>query len=416
MPRGLTDLAIKNRKPGLVRQEIPDKGCAGLYLIVQPSGHKSFAARFRFQGKPKKLSLGTVGAMSLAAAREEAAAARRKVEQGRDPTATKRQEKAEQRTATATTFQSVAERYMTVVAKMRRDGDQVTFAGTIRTAARRLRDLERAIYPTLGHRPVAEIKRSEINTLLDEIDEKSGPVAADRALALIRSILNWYATRADNFVPPIVRGMARTKTKELARSRILNDDEIRAIWNSKQPGAFPALVRFLLLTGARRAEAACMTWDEIKSDDWKLPASRNKTRVDLVRPLSAAALAVIEGQRRDCPFVFSKGQKAISTFSRDKVAFDAATGMIDPATGKSTYRLHHLRRTARSLLSRAGIDADIGERCLGHALPGVRGTYDRHDYRPEMKHAYSALAALIERIARPPADNVTPMRRKKKRA
>jgi integrase len=404
VPRGFTDLTIKSLKPGSIRKEIPDPGCAGLYVIIQPSGHKSFAARFRFHGKSRKLSLGT---LSLAAARKAAAAALHEAKEGRDPAAAKQAAKVERRTIEATTFRSVAERYMSLKAGMRRDGDgKVTFTGNIRTAARRLRDLERAILPTLGHRPVIEIRRSEITALLDKIEMESGPVAADRALALIRSLLNWYATRADNFVPPIVKGMARTSTQQQARSRILTDNEIRAIWNSKESGPFAALVKFLLLTGARRAEAACMTWNEIESDNWNLPGSRNKTRVDLTRPLSAAALAVIDSQRRDCPFIFSKGRKAISTFSRDKVAFDAAVGI-------SAYRLHDLRRTARSLLSRAGINADIGERCLGHVIGGVRGTYDRHEYYNEKKHAYDALAALIEQIANPPKGNVTPLRKKK---
>ena len=155
MPR-FTDISIKNFKAGKARREIPDPGCAGLYLIVQPSGHKSFAARFRFHGKPKKLSL---GAVPLAEARKKASAARHEAKEGRDPTATKREEKAEQRTAAANTFRAVAERYMTMVAKMRRDGDQVTFNGNIRTAPRILRDLERAILPTLGRRPIVEIKQ-----------------------------------------------------------------------------------------------------------------------------------------------------------------------------------------------------------------------------------------------------------------
>jgi integrase len=213
--------------------------------------------------------------------------------------------------------------------------------------------------------------------------------------------------RADNFVPPIVRGMARTSTKERARERTLKDDEIRAIWNSKESAAFPALVRFLLLTGARRAEAARMTWDELDGGNWILPASRNKTKKDLIRPLSAAALAVIEDQRSDCPFVFSKGRKAISTFSRDKAAFDATVGV-------SNWRVHDLRRTARSLLSRAGINADIGERCLGHVIGGVRGTYDRHEFYVEKKHAFDKLAALIQQIANPPKGNVTPLHKNRR--
>ena len=403
MPKRLTDIAIKNLKPKPVRQEIRDPGCDGLYVIVQPSGHKSFAARFRFQGKPRKLSLGV---MTLAAARKAATDALNEAKEGRDPTLAKRQEKAEQRAVAATTFRSVAEKYMALKAGMRRSGDEVTFGSDIRTAPRRLRDLERVIFPTLGHRPVAEIKRSEIVELLDTIQKESGPVAADRALALIRCIMNWHATRSDNFVPPIVKGMARTKTKERARSRILTDDEIRKIWNSSQSGAFPALLKFLLLTGARRAEAARMTWNEVDGNTWVLPASRNKTKEELIRPLSAAAIAVIEDQRSDCPFIFSKGRKAISTFGRDKIAFDAAVGVTN-------WRVHDLRRTARSLLSRAGIAADIGERCLGHALPGVRGTYDRHSYLPEMTRAYDKLAGLIKQVANPPNGNVTPLRNKR---
>jgi integrase len=406
MAKRLTDIAISNLKPQAARYEVRD-AVSPLRVVVQPSGHKSFVVRYRspLNGKPTKLTL--MAGISLAAARKEAADAFYQIEKGRDPSAAKKGAKAERRTTAANTFRAVAERYMTLVAKMRRDGDQVTFNGDIRTAPRILRDLERAILPTLGHRPVVEIRRSEIVALLDNIELESGPVAADRALALIRRIMNWYATRADNFAPPVIRGMARTKTKERARSRILKDDEIRAIWNSKEPGAFPAIVRFLLLTGARRAEAAGMTWKEIDGDNWNLPASRNKTKEELTRPLSLAALAVIEEQRSDCPFVFSKDGKAFSTFSRDKVAFDAAIGV-------SNWRVHDLRRTARSLLSRAGIAADIGERCLGHALPGIRGTYDHYDYQPEMRRAYDALAALIERIANPPKGNVTALRKRKR--
>src|SRR5215469_1321152 len=230
MAKRLTDNAIRNLKPQADRYEVRD-ALSPLRVVVQPSGHKSFIVRYRspLDGKPAKLTF--KAGISLAAARKEAADALYEVEKRRDPSVAKKAAKAKAATAAATTFQSVAERYMTVKAGMRRDGDQVTFGEKIRTAPRRLRDLERAILPTLGDRPVVEIKRSEIVALLDKIEKKSGPVAADRALALIRSLLNWHATRADNFVPPIVRGMARTKTKERARERILTDDEIRAIWN-----------------------------------------------------------------------------------------------------------------------------------------------------------------------------------------
>ena len=71
------------------------------------------------------------------------------------------------------------------------------------------------------------------------------------------------------------------------------------------------------------------------------------------------------------------------------------------------WTLHDLRRTARSLMSRAGVNADHAERCLGHVIAGVRGTYDRHEYHAEKQHAFEALAALIERIVNPPEGNVS---------
>ena len=54
MAKGFTDLKIKNLKAGAVRREIPDPGASGLYLVVQPSGKKSFAVRYRYNGTPRR--------------------------------------------------------------------------------------------------------------------------------------------------------------------------------------------------------------------------------------------------------------------------------------------------------------------------------------------------------------------------
>src|SRR5262249_7603147 len=119
----------------------------------------------------------------------------------------------------------------------------------------------------------------------------NGPVMADRTLAYIRKVMNWHASRSDEFRSPIVRGMARTSSKERARARILTDDELRAVWKAAEAtaGPFGTFVKFLLLTGARRREASNLTWDEITDGVWLLPASRNKVKQDLARPLSTAA-------------------------------------------------------------------------------------------------------------------------------
>src|SRR5262249_62201742 len=58
MAKTLTAISARNARPGTARREIPDGGCRGLYLVIQPSGAKSWACRFRYRGVPRKLTLG----------------------------------------------------------------------------------------------------------------------------------------------------------------------------------------------------------------------------------------------------------------------------------------------------------------------------------------------------------------------
>src|SRR6516164_3976366 len=146
MAKRLTDIAISNLKPQAERYEVRD-AVSPLRVVVQPSGHKSFIVRYRspLDGKPAKLTL--MAGISLAAARKEAADALYEVEKRRDPSTAKKAAKAKAASAAAATFHTVAEQYLTIECGMRRNGDQVTFSEKIRTAPRRLRDLERLILP-----------------------------------------------------------------------------------------------------------------------------------------------------------------------------------------------------------------------------------------------------------------------------
>jgi integrase len=390
MTRQLTDKGIKNLKGCTQRYE--KRAGDNLYVVVQPNGHRSYAVRYRYAGKTRKLTL--PGAITLAQARRVAADALDQVERGVDPGVARAQQKQAQRLADADTFGAIAANYF------RRDGR------ALRSVERRRRTLDRHVIPVLGDRPIGEIKRSEIVRLLDQVEETAGPSAADDCLAFVRKIMNWHATRSDEFRSPVVRGMARTKPAERARMRILTDDELRRVWAAadSQPGAFPKLVRFLLLTAGRRNECRAMTWAEIDGADWTLPAARNKTKVDLIRPLSPAARELLRRMPRidGSAFVFSNnGARPIGGLARCKAKFDRACGV----TG---WTLHDCRRTARSLMSRAGISPDHAERCLGHIIGGVRGVYDRHAYHAEKAKAYDALSELISRIVNP-VNNVAEM-------
>jgi integrase len=288
---------------------------------------------------------------------------------------------------------------------------------------------DRLVKPRIGALSVHALRRSDINAMLDKIAADRGPVMADRTLAYLRKALNWYATNNDEFIPPIARGMARTKPRERERERTLTDDEIRAVWGAADAvgTVFSRYVQFVLLTATRRTEAASMRWDELSNGDWIVPAARMKGKREHLIPLSPAAMAILDRELRreaprdrflpreascrprqtKCEYVFTTdGTSPVSGFAKLKTKFDTAVlKRVREASPRAKplphWTLHDLRRTARSLMSRAGVPSDIAERCLAHVIGGVRGVYDRHAYAAEKRDAFERLATMVEGIVSP---------------
>jgi integrase len=255
--------------------------------------------------------------------------------------------------------------------------------------------------------PISEVARRQYVGVLDRIADERGPVRADRVLTALKRLLSWHSERSD-FVSPLGRGGRRTSIAERARSRILSDDELRKLWTTAEKDGTPfgPFVRFILLTATRRNEAAGLHRSELTDNGatWVIPADRHKSKRDVLVPLSKAAQAIVAAQPVLAgDFVFSaEGMRPLRNFAGGKSALAATAGVKD-------WRLHDLRRTARSLMSRAGVPSDHAERCLGHVIGGVRGVYDRHEYDAEKKQAYEALAAQIDRIVNP-KENVVALR------
>jgi integrase len=370
------------------RVTIPDTKVAGLYVRVTPNGAKTFVAVARDpRGKQIWHTIGSCESVKLDDARTEAAKITQAIKKGRD-------------TAGPQSYQSVAEDWL------KRHVD----AKRIITSKEKRRYLDKHILPEWGGRDFTSIRRIDVAKLLDDIEDNAGPAAADAALAVVRSIANWYQTRNDDYVSPVVKGMRRTNPKERARSRILSDDELRAVWTQAETnGTFGALVRLLLLTGQRRTTVASMRWEDVSVDGtWSIPnEGRQKgTGKELVLP--EIALDIIKAQPRfaSSPYVLA-GRYAgthYSNYGNGKASLDAK---LPPM---AQWGLHDLRRTARSLMSRAGVLPHISERVLGHAQEGVEGIYDRHSYREEKAKALIALAGLLANILRPEAPKVVNLR------
>ena len=386
--------------PDAERTTYWDAAQPGFGLMVTRNGHRSYVVQYRAGGRSKRMHLKT--GLTLREARKEAKALLGSVAKDRDPLAERR--KAER--AKSDTLNAIVAEYLA------REGRR------LRTIDERRNVLNRLVLPTLGSRQINDISRRDIVRLLDRIADKNGAPMADHTLAYLRHVMNWHVSRSDDFRSPIVRGMARTKPSQRRRQRTLTDAELRAVWQATKAAQTPFgyLVLFLLLTATRRNEAAHMRRGEVSGDEWTIPQERYKTGLELVIPLSDAAQAVLAAMPKigKSGLVFTTdGKHPLSGFSKFKRAFDAKVLAVlrerDPEATLPRWTLHDLRRTARSLMSRAGVQADHAERCLGHVIGGVRGTYDRHLYLAEKRHAFAALAALVERIVDPTADNVVPL-------
>jgi integrase len=416
---GLTVKAVENLQVRAERYEVPDPGCAGLYLQIHPSGVKSWAYRYRFAGKSRKLTIGTaytdkgVEVIGIGDARDIADEARVSVARRIDPIEAKRSEHkraAIERAAAENTLRAVAKEYL----KHRKD---------LRSVDHRKKVFERLIFPALGERSIESISRREIMKLLDQVAKDRGPVMADYVLATLRGLLNWHAVRSedDDYISPIRRGMAQTSTKERARKRTLSEIEIRALWRAAdEDDLFGRYLQFVLLTATRRNEAARMRRSEIEGDDWTIPAARYKTKLDHLVPLPTAAVTIVAKAPKigRSDYVFTPdGKQPLSGFGCRKSAFDkimlAQLRKLVEEVGEDSasiqlprWTIHDLRRTARTLLSQAGVPSEHAEAALGHVKKGVEGTYDRHQYRTEKKAAFAKLADLIDRIVNPGANVV----------
>jgi integrase len=388
----LTDVGVAALKARSKRYVFPDPEQRGHYVRVHPSGKKSYCVVVRDpHAKQVWTAISDTTELSLDAAREKAREIIGAVKSG------KKDVKDD-----ATSFGAVAENWF------RREVLAKGFISHVRIR----HYLDQLLLPAWGDRDFVTVRRVDVANLLDDVADTRGPAAADSVLSTIRSLCNWYSTRDEGYISPIARKMRRQSTKEQARSRILNDDELRQVWAAAEADdtQFGAFVRLALLTGQRRSKVVGMKWDDLDNGFWTVPKEKREKNTAGRLKLSALALEIIDAQPRldDNPLhVFcGKGGVALSGISQRKAEFDAKVGPIAP------WVVHDLRRTARSLLSRCpGVARDVAERVLGHAVGNsIEATYDRHSYEDEKGAALAALAGLIDRVVHPPRNNVRKLR------
>jgi integrase len=445
MAAKLTAIGVERAKPlkrdggALIRTEIADGGCPGLYLVVQPSGAKSWAVRYRFAGAPKKLTLGPVlllGAderepadpkigdpLTLAAARKLAKAELHKLEFGVDPAKAKQDEIGARREVAAVragdTVENLAEQFIERYCKPKGN----------RTWTRTKAYFDKEVLQRWRGKTVHEITTEDVEDLIDAIAEDR-PIAANRVLAAVRKWFAWMGGKYKGGKKAVLKCRLRTAPcvgieapgEEKKRDRVLADAEIKALWAACDKGEpdggggigepFGSFIKILLLTGQRRAEVAGMKWSEIDKHKgvWSIPGERTKNKLPHVVPLSTQALSIVEAVKpiAGAGFVFTTtGDSSVGGFSRAKNRIDKKMRSAE------RWALHDLRRSCATGMANIGVQPHVVEAVLNHVSghrAGVAGVYNRAAYTAEKADALQRWADHVEGLVTgKPAAEVIPI-------
>ncbi|WP_442577977.1 tyrosine-type recombinase/integrase [Mesorhizobium sp. ASY16-5R] len=423
----LTSRSVEGAKPANSRREIPDGALPGMYLVVQPSGAKSWALRYRVGGKPKKLTIGPTllkrdgpevdevlplgQAMTLAEARRAARAALQNVAEGTDPSEAKKAIKAApvlQAEADRDTVEKLGERFVDRYCKPRnRSWKEVD------------RQFRSEINPVMGTRRVQDVAKRDVLDLLDAIVDRGSPVTANRVLATLKTFFRWLEDR--DVVASSPAEKVKKPSAESSRERVLTDAEIKLFWKATAGFEYPfgPMWRFLLLTGQRRNEVAGMMRAELDLDEnnpcWTIPANRTKNGLKHVVPLGPACVDILAALPRigKKGFAFTTtGETAVSGFSRSKARLDAVMlGLLKKQAAEAggnpeevalaQWGLHDLRRTMVTRMAALGVGLPVIERCVNHtsgSFAGIVGVYQLHEFIAERRQAFTTWANFIDAL------------------
>jgi len=404
---------VEHIKPSDKREEYPDAIVPGLYLIVQPGGHKSWAVRYRLHGRPAKHTIGRFPAVDLAKARAEARAVIEGIQLGKPP----RQVRADADAAAPRTFAWLAEQFVERYARSKNNQGEVK-KRTWKEDQRNLRNE----FGAWANRTASSITSDDVLALI-ETKAATAPIRARRLFALIRKVFGWAvgkkllpANPAANIKPGDHTDIF---TKEEPRKHSLYGDELLALQRALPRLEWPwrPIVQLCLLSGQRRGEVAGMRWDELdlEKGEWLLPEARTKGKREHVVPLTGEMVEIIAALPRleRSPLLFpaqGANDRPASGFSKAKLRLDALMTdelrKMSEADGKPRefrpWRVHDLRRTCATAMQRLNVMPFVVSKLLNHSLGAsasmVTKIYATYDYLPERRAALEAWSKYLKAL------------------
>lgn len=420
MSKALTAQSVEKIKPGKSRREIADALLPGLYLVVQTTGVKSYAVRYRLKGKTCKHTLGSADVLGLEDAREQGRDALKMVQRGDDPALQKKLARLAPEISDAVgdvLVRFIQEYHRPKNKSWRQSALALGFDADPKDASR-LVPTGKGLAKRWKGRTIGSITKRDVRALLDDAIKAGHPTKANRALDMVRKLFGWCRELDITEADPCKD--ISDPSPEHSRERALSDAELSLAWSASDQLGWPfrEFFRLLVLTGQRRDNVARIRRSELDLDakTWTIPASQTKNKKDHDVPLSDAALAIIASLPRikgKADFVITtNGDTPISGYSRAKRRLDKA---IKDAHGKALpgWTFHDVRRTAATGLQRLGVRLEVTEAILGHvsgSRAGIVGVYQRHDWKDEKRAALDAWARHVAAVIGGKRENVVPFR------
>jgi integrase len=378
----LTDTAVRTLP-------LPDKGSRIVYdgeskgfgCRVTAGGARSFVLNYRSRdGRERRMTIGAYPAWKVAAARQEAAELRRRIDRGEDPVGDAEAARA------APDIAGLCARFLDEYVPALRPKTRVSYESAI----------NRFVLPALRHVKVDALTYSDAAALHRKVTKESGPYAANRAVATLSRMMSLavrWGWRADNPVRGIERNTEEKRERFLSGAELARLMAVLADYRDRQAAD---IVRLLLLTGARKGEVLAMRWEhlDMQSGAWSKPAAATKQGKPHRVPISAPARLILAGLRDAA--AGSEGFVFPGARGGHREDIKSAWPAICKAAGIADCRIHDLRHTYASILASAGLSLPVIGGLLGHTQPATTARY-AHLLDDPLRAATERAAAAIAR-------------------
>jgi len=394
-----TEKFIQSLKPKAKRYDLREKSGNGFGIRISTSGEKSWIFFYTFEGRKRRMTLGTYPSISLSEARSLYRDALKALALGKDPASIKKNKKNEARLSA--TIDDLIDEYIEKWAKPNK-----------RSWKEDKRILYYDIKTAWGKRKANEITKRDIILMLEKIMERGAPIAANRTLACVRRMFNFAVERDIIQTSPCTA--VKAISKENCRDRCLTTEEIKNFWHgldrpkTMMSSGTKLALKLQLATVQRKGEVVTAEWKEINLDTkwWVIPAHKAKNGHEHRVYLSTLALQLLKEIKKisggsEWLFPSPRTNKPITG---ESVAY-ALRRSKDAFPEVNDFTPHDLRRTGATHMTAMGISRLVVSKILNHVESSVTATYDRHSYDNEKKYALEAWGNKIIQIINETEEN-----------